>query len=167
MLTSIAGSCYSAYFCRLLQVRFSQNRKRVSNFVKNKAMVSYTSYHMFYHVFQDRGSLFWWHAIIINLCSQDEVHLTAPCAGLKPTNLNKCILCQKKKRSEFLSSGEVGWSNIVLLAKKAESSDTQATRVVQLTEQEQCMFKYHASSCYRNFQREMARFDIVTSHPLA
>ncbi len=65
-----------AGFCRLLQVTFSLNRKRVSNFVKNKAMVSYTSYHiMFYHVFQDRGNLFWWHAIIINLCSQDEVHL--------------------------------------------------------------------------------------------
>ena len=46
------------------------------------------------------------------------------------------------------------------------SSDIRATRVVQLTVQEQGMFKYHASSCYRNFQREMARFDIVTSHPL-
>ncbi len=158
--------CWQLLQCMFLQVRFSLNRKRVSYSVKNKAMVSYTSYHMFYHVFQDRGSLFWWHAIIINLCSQDEVHLTAPCAGLKPTNLNKCILCQKKKPSKYLSSGEVGRSNIVLLAKKAESSDTQATRVVQLTMQEQGMFKYHASFCYRNFQREMARFDIVTSHPL-
>ena len=47
-----------------------------------------------------------------------------------------------------------------------ESSDIQATRVIQLTVQEQAMFKYHSSSFYRNFQREMARFDIVTSHPL-
>ena len=60
-----------------------------------------------------------------------------------------------------LSSGEVGRSNNVLLAKKAESSDIRATRVVELTVQEQGMFKYLASSCYRNFQREMARFDIV------
>ena len=96
--------------------------------------------------------------VIINLCSQDEVHLTTPYARLKPIDL---ILCQKKKRSEYLSSGEVGRSNNVLLAKKAESSDIRATRVIKLTVQEQGMFKYHASSCYRNFQGEMARFDIV------
>ena len=48
--------------------------------------------------------------VILNLCSQDEVHLTAPCARLKPIDLNECILCQKKKRSEYLSSGEVGRS---------------------------------------------------------
>ena len=28
------------------------------------------------------------------------------------------------------------------------------------------MLKYHSSSCYRNFHREMARFNIVTSCPL-
>ncbi len=116
---------------------------------------------MFYHVFQDRGNLFWWHAIIINLCSQDEVHLTAPCAGLKPTNLNKCILCQKKKRSEYLSSGEVGRSNIVLLAKKAESSDLSVPTLRFFGKQDNVTPTY-----FNTFQREMTRFDIVTSHPL-
>ena len=60
---------------------------------------------------------------ILNLCSQDEVHLTAFCARLKPIDLNECILCPKKKQSEYLSSSEVGQSNIVFLAKKVESSD--------------------------------------------
>ena len=45
-----------------------------------------------------------------------------------------------KKCSEYLSSGEEGQSNIVLLAKKAGSSDTRATRVVQLT----ARFKYQS-----------------------
>ena len=43
----------------------------------------------------------------------------------------------------YLSSGEVGQSNIVLLAKKVKSSDTRATRSTDCGS----MFKYHASSC--------------------
>ena len=47
---------------------------------------------------------------------QEEVCLTAPVTP-KPIDLNKCILCQKRKQSEYLSSGEIGRGNIVSLAK--------------------------------------------------
>lgn len=89
------------------------------------------------------------------------VCLAAPCAAPKPINLDECILCQKKKRVEYLSSGENGKRNIVLLAKQTESDDTRVTRVLQLTAQEQGTIKYHASSCYRNFQRDMAKIDSI------
>ena len=46
-----------------------------------------------------------------------------------------------RRRSEYLSSSEVGQSNIVLLAKKAESIVTPEP-LFQLTVQEQGMFKY-------------------------
>ena len=72
---------------------------------------------------------------------QDEILLSAPCAIPKPINLEECILCQKKKRSEYLSSGEIGRSNIVSLAKRTKSNDTRAVRVLQLTVQEQGIIK--------------------------
>ena len=90
---------------------------------------------------------FRWHAILNQL--------TAPL--LDASLLISASASYVRRRSdliEYLSSGGVGQSNIVLLAKKAESSDTQATHstdcarpLVQLTVQEQGMFKYHASSC--------------------
>jgi hypothetical protein len=57
---------------------------------------------------------------------QDEVPLTAPCATPKPKpfNLEECILCQKKKRSEYLSSGEIGRVTIVSLAKQTKTNHT-------------------------------------------
>ena len=66
-------------------------------------------------------------------------YLTAP-ARCKPIDLNKCILCQKKK---CLYSGEV---------TIAESSDIRTTRAVQLTMQD-------SNTLLQNFRREMARFD--------
>ena len=93
---------------------------------------------------------------------QDEVRLTAPCATPKAINLEECILCQKKKRSEYLSSGEIGRGCIVSLAKQTESYDTRAARVLQLTVPEQGIIKYHASSCYRRFQRDMAKTVSIT-----
>ena len=66
---------------------------------------------------------------------QDEVRLTAPCATPKPIDLEECIQCQKKKRSEYLSSGEIGRGCIVSLAKQTESNDTRAARILQLTAQ--------------------------------
>ena len=97
---------------------------------------------------------------------QDEVCLTAPCAALKlQINLEKCILCQKKKTSsEYLSSGEIGRRNIVSLAKIAEN-DPRASRVLQLTAQEQGIIKYHTSSCYRNFMRDMAKPNSIAEVP--
>ena len=96
---------------------------------------------------------------------QDEVCLTAPCATLKlQINIEKCILCQKKTSSEYLSSGEIGRSNIVSLAKIAEN-DPRASRVLQLTAQEQGIIKYHTSSCYRNFMRDMAKPDSIAAVP--
>ena len=92
----------------------------------------------------------------------DEVRLTAPCATPKAINLEECILWQKKKRSEYLSSGEIGRGCIVSLAKQTESYDTRAARVLQLTVPEQGIIKYHASSCYRSFQRDMAKTVSIT-----
>ena len=72
------------------------------------------------------------------------------------------MLCQKRKQSEYLSSGEIGKSNIIVLAKQSGSTDTRAARVLKLTVQEQGIMKYHASSCYRNFQRDMAKTDSIS-----
>ena len=47
-------------------------------------------------------------------------------------NLDKCILCQKMIRSEYLSCPR----------KKDGGSDNQAYRVLSLTAQEQELFKY-------------------------
>ena len=44
--------------------------------------------------------------------------VTAPCAAFKPICLEECILYQKKKPSEYLSSGEIGRNNILSLAKE-------------------------------------------------
>ena len=88
---------------------------------------------------------------------QDEVSLTAPCATPKPIDLDECILCQKKKISEYLSSGEICRGCIVSLAKQTENNDTGAARILQLTAQEQGIMKYHTSTCYRSFQRDMAK----------
>jgi len=96
---------------------------------------------------------------------QDEVQLTAPCAPPKAINLDECILCQKKKRSEYLSSGETGRSCIVSLAKQIESYDIQAARILQLTVPEQGIIKYHASSCYRSFQRDMKKTVSILTQP--
>ena len=85
---------------------------------------------------------------------QDEVRLTAPCATPREINLEECILCQKKKRSEYLSSGEIGRGCIVSLAKQTESYDTWTAKVLQRTVPEQGIIKYHASSCYRSIQRD-------------
>ena len=57
------------------------------------------------------------------------VPLAAPSATpkpIKPIDLEECILCQKKNRSEYLSSGEIGRGYIVSLAKQTESNDTRA-----------------------------------------
>ena len=96
---------------------------------------------------------------------QDEVRLTAPCAAPKAINLDECILCQKKKRSEYLSSGETGRSCIVSLAKQIESSDIRAARVLQLTVSEQGIIKYHASSCYRSFRRDVTKTVSTLAQP--
>ena len=88
---------------------------------------------------------------------QDEVRLTAPSATPKPINLEECILCQKKKRSEYLSSGEIGRGCIVSLAKQRERRHSS----LQLTVQEQGIMKYHTSTCYRSFQRDMAKTDSI------
>ena len=91
----------------------------------------------------------------------DEVPLTAPCATPKPKliDLQECILCQKKKPSEYVSSGETGRSSIVSLAKQTKKNDIRAARVLQLMVEEQGMMKYHTASCYRMFQRDMAKTD--------
>ena len=76
-----------------------------------------------------------------------------------------CILCQKKKQSEYLSRGETGRSCIISLAKETESCDTRTARVRQLTVLEQGIIKYHASSCYRSFQRDMAKTVSILTQP--
>ena len=72
-------------------------------------------------------------------------------------DLDECILCQKMIWSEYLSSGKTGRGHIVVLAKEDEGSDNQTDRVLSLTAQKQELFKYHSSSCYRRFQRDMEK----------
>ena len=43
-----------------------------------------------------------------------------------------------------------------------QSYDTRAARVLQLTVPEQGIIKFHASSCYRSFQRDMAKTVSIT-----
>ena len=43
-----------------------------------------------------------------------------------------------------------------------EKSLTRAARVFRLTVQEQGIMKYHTSSCYKSFQRDMAKTDSMT-----
>ena len=49
-----------------------------------------------------------------------------------------------------------------MLAKQSGSIDPRVARVRKLTVQEQGIMKYHASSCYRNFQRDMAKIDSIS-----
>ena len=72
--------------------------------------------------------------------------------------------------SEFSStwtyySGETGRGCIVSLAKQTESCDIWAARVLQLTVPEQGIMKYHASSCYRSFQRDAAKTVSILAQP--
>ena len=64
-------------------------------------------------------------------------------------------MCQKKKTSENLSSGEIGRIAILAFAEDRKCNDIRAIRVLELTEQEQSEMKYHRTSCYRSFQRDM------------
>ena len=88
-----------------------------------------------------------------------------PLVKSKSVNLEECILCQRKKRSEYLSSGDVGKGCIVSLAKQALSQDPRAVRVLQLAESEQGIMKYHASSCYRRFQKDMGKIISLALQP--
>ena len=49
-----------------------------------------------------------------------------------------------------------------MLAKQSGSIDNRAARVLKPTVQEQGIMKYHASSCYRTFQRDMAKIDCIS-----
>ena len=78
---------------------------------------------------------FRWHARI----NQGEVSYCSS-ARCKPQQVHPM-----SEEDEYLC-GEVGQSNIVLLAKKAESSDTRATSSTDCART--CyIVKYHASSC--------------------
>ena len=81
---------------------------------------------------------------------------------LRQSTLRSVFCVKKKKRSEYLSSGEIGRGCIVSLAKETEGYDSRAARVLQLTAPEQGIIKYHASSCYRSFQRDMAKTASIT-----
>ena len=60
-------------------------------------------------------------------------------------------------RSEYLSRGETGKARIIALAKEDGGSDDRANRVLKLSIQEQELIKYHSSSCYRSFQRDVEK----------
>ena len=61
-------------------------------------------------------------------CFQDEVPLTV-CSTRKLTavRLDDCILCQKTKLKEYLSSGEIGRARIISLAKEMEVTMIEPT----------------------------------------
>ena len=91
---------------------------------------------------------------------QDEVPLVACSSTRKsstPTRLDECILCQTKTRSDYLSSGETGRARIISLAKEDGGDDSRAKRVVDLSVQEMEIMKYHSSTCYKKFQRDMEK----------
>ena len=46
--------------------------------------------------------------------------------------------------------------------QSGRSTDSRASRILKLTEQEQGIMKYHASSCFRNFQRDMAKMHSIS-----
>jgi hypothetical protein len=71
--------------------------------------------------------------------------------------LDECILCQTKTRSDYLSSGETGRARIVSLAKEDGGDDSRAKRVIDLSVQEMEIIKYHSSTCYKKFQRDMEK----------
>ena len=50
-----------------------------------------------------------------------------------------------------------GRSCIVALVKEEGGSDNRASRVLELTVQEQQLIKYHSSSCYKSFQRDVEK----------
>ena len=66
-------------------------------------------------------------------------------------------MCQTKTRSDYLSSGETGRARIVSLAKDDGGDDSRAKRVIDLSEQEMEIIKYHSSTCYKKFQRDMEK----------
>lgn len=116
------------------------------------------------HQKQKNGKMFfyisstWLVACTLTNCKsfQDEVNLAINVP--KPINLDQCIFCQRKKASEYLCSGDTGRSNIISLAQqKSECNDVRVVRVLKLTAQEQTVMKYHTSSCYRNFLRDIAK----------
>lgn len=74
-----------------------------------------------------------------------------------PTRLDECILCQTKARSDYLSSGETGRVRNVSLAKEDGGNDSRAKRIVDLSVQEMEIMKYHSSTCYKKFQRDMEK----------
>ena len=108
----------------------------------------------------------WWCSIKIHLLTGYEVWLTAPCAAPKAINLEVCILCQK--RSNLNTSLVVKLAGVVLFylpSKLMESCDIRASRVGQVTVLEQGIIKYHASSCYRSFQRDMGKRISILTRP--
>ena len=71
--------------------------------------------------------------------------------------MDECILCQTKTRSDYLSSGETGRARIISLATESGRNDNRAKRVLDLSVQEMRVMKYHSSTCYKKFQRDMEK----------
>ena len=64
-------------------------------------------------------------------------------------------------RMRYVLLLKIGRGNITLLDKQTKSNDTRAARVLRLTVQEQGNIKYYISSCYRSFQRDIAKADSI------
>ena len=68
-----------------------------------------------------------------------------------------------QKRSDRSTSLMVKLAGVVLFHLPSKQRvTTRAARVLQLTVPEQGIIKYHASSCYRSFQRDMAKTVSIT-----
>ena len=75
-------------------------------------------------------------------------------------DLTQCILCQSNK-SEYLSSGEKGRTNLLNAAKNIPD-DIRSKRLIYLTEHEVTLIKYHSVSCYSTFVKASKRSRVST-----
>lgn len=68
-----------------------------------------------------------------------------------------------RRRSNVSISVVVKSAGVLLFRlPNKQSNDARAARVLGLTVQEQGIMKYHTSSCYKSFQRDMAKNDSIT-----
>ena len=74
-------------------------------------------------------------------------------------DINKCILCQKEKRSEKTSSTENGRQKI-----KDASMKMNDSLLINLNDSEQNQIRYHSRECYKTYILKAERFRVVTTN---
>ena len=78
---------------------------------------------------------------------------------LREKDINKCILCQKEKRSEKTSSTENGRQKI-----KDASMKMNDSLLINLNDSEQNQIRYHSRECYKSYILKAERFHVITTN---